>query len=64
MKRKEPPKRGRGRPATGQTPKRYFRMDDNDWTAVERAAQAAGVTTSEWVRGCLLRAAKRSTKGR
>ena len=63
MKAKEPPKRGRGRPATGHTPKRYFRMDDDGWGAVESAAQTAGVTTSEWVRGCLLRAAKRSAKG-
>lgn len=63
MKKQSPPKRGRGRPATGQTPKRYFRMDDDDWATVEQAAQAAEVSVSEWVRECLLRAAKRSTKG-
>jgi hypothetical protein len=62
MKRKEPPKRGRGRPATGQTPKRYFRMDDDDWAKVESAARSVGVTTSEWVRECLLRAAGRVLK--
>lgn len=60
MKAKPEPKRGRGRPATGQTPKRYFRMDDDGWQAVEEAAEAAGVTTSEWVRDCLLRAVKRA----
>ena len=52
--------RKRGRPATGHTPKRYFRMDDEGWEAVERAAHIAGVTTSEWIRECLLRAPKRS----
>jgi len=52
-----------GRPATGVTPKRYFRMDDEGWEAIEKAARSAGVTTSEWVRDCLLRAAKRSAKG-
>jgi uncharacterized protein (DUF1778 family) len=53
------PKRGRGRPATGQTPRRYFRMEDGDWAEVERAAQASGQTVSEFVRETLLRAAKR-----
>jgi predicted HicB family RNase H-like nuclease len=48
-----------GRPATGKTPKRYFRMDDESWEAVETAARSVGVSTSEWVRDCLLRAAKR-----
>ena len=56
---KEPAKR-MGRPPTGQTPKRYFRMDDESWEAVEATAKAAGVTTSEWVRACLMRAVKRA----
>jgi predicted HicB family RNase H-like nuclease len=56
---KEPAKRI-GRPPTGQTPKRIFRMDDEGWQAVEAAARAAGVTTSEWVREVLSRAAKRA----
>jgi len=64
MKTKPEAKRKPGRPATGQTPKRYFRMDDADWATVERAARAAKLSTSEWVRGCLLRAAKRSANGR
>jgi hypothetical protein len=53
-----------GRPATGQTPKRYFRMSDDDWARVESAAGSAGVTTSEWVRECLLRAARRVANGK
>jgi hypothetical protein len=60
MKTTSTTKRKPGRPATGQTPKRYFRMDGADWAKVEAAARSAGMTTSEWVRGCLLRAAKRS----
>lgn len=39
-----------------QTPKRYFRMDD-DWETVEQAAQAADVTVWEWMREGLPRAA-------
>jgi hypothetical protein len=35
-------------------------MDDEGWTAVEATAKAAGITTSEWVRECLLRAVKRA----
>ncbi|MEX0677358.1 MAG: hypothetical protein WD063_09800 [Pirellulales bacterium] len=60
MKTTSTAKRKPGRPATGQTPKRYFRMDDDGWNTIEQAARAAGLTTSEWVRECLLRAAKRS----
>jgi hypothetical protein len=48
-----------GRPATGKTPKRYFRMDDESWAEVVRASQAANLTTSEYVRTVLLRDAKR-----
>ena len=55
-------KRQRGRPATGQTPKRYFRMDDAGWAAVEQAATANGQTVSDFVRDALLRAVKRRTK--
>ena len=48
-----------GRPATGQTPKRYFRMDDAAWGLVEQAATANGQTVSDFVRETLLRAARR-----
>ena len=56
---KPPPKLPRGRPATGQTPKRYFRMSDDDWKLVEQAAVQQGETVSEFVRAALLKAAKR-----
>ncbi len=52
-------KPGRGRPATGQTPKRYFRMDSESWLLVEQAAKTKGVTVSDFVRETILRAAKR-----
>ena len=55
-------KPGRGRPATGQTPKRYFRMDDESWAEIERAASDRGKTVSEFVRDTLLKAAKRTPK--
>ena len=53
-------KRGRGRPATGQTPKRYFRMDDEAWAAVEAAAKAKGEDVSTYVRNALISSAKRT----
>jgi hypothetical protein len=52
-------KRGRGRPATGQTPKRYFRMDDEGWGLIEAAAKAQGEDVSSYVRKVLLASAKR-----
>ena len=62
MKAPKEARRPRGRPATGQTPKRYFRMDDESWGRIEEAAGAAGLTVSEWIRGKLLGAAKREAK--
>jgi hypothetical protein len=59
MKQEIEERRGRGRPATGLTPKRNFRMDDDSWTEVVRASEASGETTSEYVRRVLLRDAKR-----
>jgi hypothetical protein len=52
-------KRRPGRPATGQTPKRYFRMDDDDWERIVKASDKTGETASEYVRRVLLRDAKR-----
>ena len=52
-------KRRPGRPATGQTPKRYFRMDDESWALVEAAARAQGADVSSYVRRVLLASAKR-----
>ena len=59
MAKKKQEKRGRGRPATGQTPKRYFRMDDASWAMVESAAQALGEDVSTFVRKVLISSAKR-----
>ncbi len=56
------PVRGRGRPATGQTPKRYFRVDDETWAIIEQAAETAGLTVSEWMRDRLTKAANRELK--
>ena len=60
MAKDEKPKMGR--PATGITPKRYFRLDDEAWAEIERAAADRGKTISEFVRETLLRAAKRTPK--
>ena len=54
--------RPRGRPATGQTPKRYFRMGDDEWAFVQQAANAKGKTVSAFVRDTILRAARRVVK--
>ncbi len=47
--------RGRGRPATGQTPKRYFRVDDETWAQIIHAADLCGETASEYMRRVLAR---------
>lgn len=52
-------KRGRGRPATGQTPQRYFRADDELWAQIVSAAELSGETASEYIRRVLARDAKR-----
>ena len=51
-----------GRPATGQTPKRYFRMNEEDWAKVVAAAEASGETASEYLRRVLLKDATRVLK--
>lgn len=48
-----------GRPATGQTPKRYFRMGDEDWGQVVEASSTCDETASEYVRRVLLKDAQR-----
>ncbi len=55
-------KRKPGRPATGQMPKRYFRMDDEAWQQIADAAGANGETISKYIRRVLLRDAKRVLK--
>ena len=52
-------KRGRGRPATGKTPKRYFRADDEFWERVTTAAELSDETASEYIRRVLDRDAQR-----
>ena len=52
-------KRGRGRPATGTTPKRYFRADDDFWQRIVSAAELSGETASEYIRRVLDRDAQR-----
>ncbi len=59
MKHATEEKRRPGRPATGHTPKRYFRMDDDAWETIVKASEKAGETTSEYVRQVLLRDARR-----
>jgi hypothetical protein len=39
------------------------RMTTAEREEYRRAADRAGVSLSEWIRGCLSKAAKRSTKG-
>jgi uncharacterized protein (DUF1778 family) len=53
------PKRKRGRPATGKAPKRYFRMEDETWEVVQKAADVSGQTVSAFVRDSILKTAKR-----
>ncbi len=55
-------KRRPGRPATGQTPKRYFRVDDEAWAEIVSAAERAGLTASDWMRDRLAKAAKREAR--
>jgi hypothetical protein len=54
MSKKQPPKKP-GRPATGQTPKRYFRMADEQWDEVTRAADKLQETASDYIRRVLLK---------
>ena len=56
------PPRPRGRPATGQTPKRYFRMSVDEYGLVGKAAKQKGKTISEFIRSTLVSAAQRVLK--
>lgn len=48
-----------GRPATGQTPKRYFRIKDESWEQIIKAAHAQGGTISDYLRKVLVKDAQR-----
>jgi hypothetical protein len=37
-------------------------MDDEGWATIEKAAELAGVTVSEWIRERLMKAAKRESR--
>ena len=47
----------RGRPSTGVTPKRCFRMSDREFSEVLAAAEFEGLTPSAWMRKILFRTA-------
>jgi hypothetical protein len=49
------PTRKPGRPATGKTPQRVFRMADAEFAKVQAAAEHAETTVSEWIRARLLK---------
>jgi hypothetical protein len=57
--RKTKGKKRPGRPATGQTPKRYFRIKDESWEEIIAAAHAEGGTISDYLRKVLTRDAQR-----
>jgi hypothetical protein len=64
MERQATEPRGRGRPATGQTPKRYFRIDEEAWAQIIRAAELCEVTASEYMRRVLVKDATRVIRKR
>lgn len=51
---KAPKKQRPGRPATGETPKQYFRMSNEDFGRVRKAAQDCGENTSVYIRRVLM----------
>ena len=57
-------KRSRGRPATGLTPKRAFRLDEESWRLIVSAASECGETTSDYMRRVLLKNAATVLKKR
>jgi hypothetical protein len=61
-KAKAKPKKKLGRPATGQTPKRYFRIKDESWEQIIKAAHASGGTISDYLRRVLSKDAERVLK--
>jgi predicted HicB family RNase H-like nuclease len=48
----------RGRPATGHSPKRTFRMADREYNEVAEAASWERMSTSAWIRKTLYRVAR------
>jgi len=48
------PKRGRGRPATGRMPIRWYRMHTTDFDLVQAAADESGMTIADYTRSTLM----------
>lgn len=46
-------KRGRGRPPTGETPKRTVRVSDEAWKKAQAKAEREGRDVSDVIRDCL-----------
>jgi predicted HicB family RNase H-like nuclease len=55
-------KKGRGRPATGQTPNRTVRVPDEVWRDAKEQAEAEGKSVSDIVNDCLRRYLRRGKK--
>lgn len=53
--------RRRGRPATGVTPKRYFRMPDEQWQEIVKAAEESDETASDFIRRIVLKEARKAS---
>ena len=51
--------RRRGRPATGETPKRYVRIDDDAWAQIRQAADLCEENVSRYIRRVVLKDAAR-----
>ena len=49
-------------PATGITPKRYFRLSDEQWAEIVCAAKRQDETASDYIRRVVLRDAQRRNK--
>lgn len=63
MAKAKPEKRGRGRPATGQRPKRHYRIADDEYAILQEAANSeCNGNVSDFVRSAALTAAKRILK--
>lgn len=62
MKTTAPPKRGRGRPATGRDPQHQFRCPDDEWALFVQAAESEEMTVAVWLRKVAVRAAKSALK--
>lgn len=54
----------RGRPATGETPRRTVRVPDGRWQAAKEKAEREGKDVSDVVNDCLERYVRRDGKGK